>query len=98
MKEQLSFTEFRVLVKHSVESNESLLIKQIVYGGKTDSFALVVALNNELAHSISFELERQHSESPFLKGNINQEESRHEIIKSIEVRSLEQLLIEWMQV
>ncbi len=95
----------RAIVLHGVPGSgktftgvERIIVNQVrlFMERKTDQYALVVALNNELAHSISFELERQHSESPYLKGNIKQEESRHEIIKSIEVRSLEQLLIEWM--
>ena len=95
----------RAIVLHGVPGSgktftgvERIIVNQVrlFMERKTDQHALVVALNNELAHSISFELERQHSESPYLKGNIKQEESRHEIIKSIEVKSLEQLLIEWM--
>lgn len=67
--------------------------KQYSQGAK-DSYALVVSLNDELAKSIKEELNGQHKNSPFLE-NFTQFE-KDEIIGSIEVKSIKQILEEWM--
>ena len=51
-------------------------------------------MNDELAKSIKEELNGQHKNSPFLE-NFTQFE-KDEIIGSIEVKSIKQILEEWM--
>ena len=62
--------------------------------GIRDSYALVVSLNDELAKSIHEELNGQHKNSPFLF-TFNHEE-KNSIIATIQVRSIKQIIEEWM--
>ena len=93
----------RAIVLHGVPGSgktfsgvERILIRQAALHkeGRSDSYALIVSLTNELANSISQELERHHLDSPFL-ADINEAE-RPDVIKTIEVKSLKALLEEWM--
>lgn len=76
-------------------------VERIIYrqvnlftSGIRDSRALVVSLNDELAKSIDEELNGQHKNSPFLNG-FNQSQIQ-EIINTIEVKSIKQIIEEWM--
>ena len=76
-------------------------VERIIYrqaklftSGIRDSRALVVSLNDELAKSIDEELNGQHKNSPFLSG-FNQSQIQ-EIINTIEVKSIKQIIEEWM--
>ena len=62
--------------------------------GSKYSIALVVSLNDELAKSIKEELNGQHKNSPFLESFTQLE--KDEIINSIDVKSIKQILEEWM--
>ena len=62
--------------------------------GTRDSYALIVSLNDELAKSIKEELNGQHKNSPFLTSF--RREEKDEIIKTIDVKSIKQILEEWM--
>ena len=76
-------------------------VERIIYrqanlftSGIRDSRALVVSLNDEFAKSIDEELNGQHKNSPFLNG-FNQSQIQ-EIINTIEVKSIKQIIEEWM--
>jgi hypothetical protein len=93
----------RAIVLHGVPGSgktfsgvERILIRQAALHkeGRSDSYALIVSLTNELANSISQELERHHLDSPFLADI--EESKRPDVIKTIEVKSLKTLLEEWM--
>ncbi len=67
---------------------------QAISEGRTDSNALIVALNKQLAKSIEKELKRQHRKSPLLS-NFSEEEQEN-IFRSIKVKSLDEVLEEWL--
>ena len=67
---------------------------QAISEGRTDSNALIVALNKQLAKSIEKELKRQHRKSPLLS-NFS-DEKKENIFRSIKVKSLDEVLEEWL--
>ena len=75
---------------------EFMLVHQAraISEGRTDSNALIVALNKQLAKSIEKELKRQHRKSPLLS---NFDDGKKEnIFRSIKVKSLDEVLEEWL--
>ena len=86
---------FQVLEKRLVVLNGFCIDKPLSTGrGSKYSIALVVSLNDELAKSIKEELNGQHKNSPFLESFTQLE--KDEIINSIDVKSIKQILEEWM--
>jgi hypothetical protein len=74
---------------------EAIIIRQasLYRSGRTDAYSLIVALNDQLANSITTELEDNHKRSKYLKEFTDTEKSI--IIGKIHVRSLKKLIEDW---
>jgi len=74
---------------------EAIIIRQasLFSSGRTDAFSLIVALNDQLANSITTELEDNHKHSKYLKEFTDAEKSI--IIGKIHVLSLKELIEDW---